>query len=158
MVGWFARKFDKWASGKQASEFIEFLKRLRAMDGEELGLVVALATDRRHILEADGHLVSDPTIYVAANPDFTFQLSRATIQHQKQGNLVLAAALMVWIHTLRAGTRLELRQYGRDMWRELQRGFPYVEQAALDAEHLFGKRLNVEGFNEFPKGLTPDPL
>jgi len=154
LVGWLDRKIGKWASGKQKKELGEFLNRLRAMDGEELGLVVACATDRRHLLEAQGHMVSDPIVYVAENPQFLAQLSQVTVEYQRQGRLVLAAAMMVWVHTLRAGLQGELRPYGRDMWRELQRGFPYVEEAAVHAAVDLKLILDTTGFDDVPKGLT----
>ena len=80
-MGWFTNKIDKWASGSQEKQFVEFLNRLRAMDGSELGWVVAMATDRRHVLEADGHRVSDPIMYVVENPDFLPSLSQDRCVH-----------------------------------------------------------------------------
>ena len=64
---------------------------------------------------------------------------------------------MVWVHTLRALDRPELRSLGRSMWRELARGFPYVEEVAGDAYGIFGMHFETRGFGKFPTGLTPEP-
>ncbi|EBX2183591.1 hypothetical protein E1A40_08750 [Salmonella enterica subsp. enterica serovar Aba] len=157
-MGWLASRFDKWAGKKQAQEICDFISRLKAMDSEEIGLVVATATNARHVLEQEGHDLMNPTVYLALRPEFTFSLSQTAIKFQKDGNYILAAALMVWIHTFRSGDRLELRQYGRDMWRELERGFPFVEDAALGYLQVTGIHLDYSDAEAFPSGLTPTPL
>jgi len=92
---------------------------------------VACATDWRHKLHDEGCDLLDPSICLAKDPMITFRLSNAIGKLQRSGNPQLAAGLMVWVHTLRAMTRPELRTLGRAMWRELERGFPHVEEAAL---------------------------
>ena len=77
---------------------------------------------------------------------------------KKKNNPIAASALMVWAHTARAGIRLELRSLGRELWRELSRGFPHVDEAAASFKALSGRSLNIEGAKQFPKGLTPEPL
>ena len=44
------------------------------------------------------------------------------------------------------------------MWKELERGFPYVEEQKPALEELTGKTVNIEGYQNFPKGLNPEPL
>lgn len=157
-MGWFANLFNKWATGKQRQELSHFVSLLRAMDGVEVGHVVALATHVRHQLEAKGHNPMDPIVYTAINPGFPLLLSRTTIELQKQHRPHDAAAFMVWAHTARAGVRLELRGLGRELWRELTRGFDHVEEGALSFQAMSGVALNIDGAREYPKGLTPDPL
>jgi hypothetical protein len=157
MASWFARKFDKWAAKSQTEQMSEFITGLRSADGEELGLVVAIATHLRNGMEEKGLIISDPIVFTSTHPYFTYEMSKTVIKLQKEGKLQLAAGWMVWVHTLRAGTRLELRQFGRDMWRELARGFPHVETAAITWGALQGVELDTRGAAEFPKGLTPDP-
>lgn len=157
-MGWLINKLNRWAVSSQSKELTEFVQKLSTMDGREIGFVVAMATDARHALEKEGHMVMDPIVYFPMNPGFPLSLSRTIIQLQKQGNPQAAAALMVWAHTMRVGANLELRQLGRDMWKELARGFPYVEDGAKDYQMLTGKVLNIEGTTNFPEGLTPDPI
>ena len=59
---------------------------------------------------------------------------------------------MVWLHTMRAAARLELRPLGRDMWRELARGFPYVEESVEEWSMLTDDTLDMSRATEFPKG------
>lgn len=134
-----------------------FTRHLRAMDGPELGLVVAVATHVRHQLEALNHSPSDPILYVAQNPGYPLFLRKRAVQLQKDQRPQDAAAFMIWLHTARAGLRLELRMQGRDMWKELSRGFPHVLEASTSFYLASGVLLNTEGACEFPIGLTPEP-
>lgn len=156
-MGWLANKFDKWASGSQEKELNNYTVGLRGMDGSEIGLIVAVATHQRHLLVAEGFNVMDPINFVSVNPMATYRLSQTIQSLQKERKYQAAAGLMVWVHTLRAATRPELRLLGREMWRELQRGFPYVEESALDAQIVMGLNLNVHDALSFPIGLAPNP-
>lgn len=157
-MGWLTRTIDTWASNKQREEMTHFVSLLKGMDGSEIGAVLAVATHVRHQLEAQGHHPMDPVAYTAINPEFPLLLSRTAIAIQKQQNRGQdAAAFMVWLHTARAAVRLELRGIGRELWRELSRGFPHVEEGARSFEHLLGVRPNIQNANEFPLGFTPDP-
>jgi len=157
-MDWFTRKVDKWASDKQRTEMADFVARLRAMDGVEIGNVVAVATHFRHSLEDDGHNPMDPIAYVAVNPGFPLFLSATASRLEKLQKKQEAAAFMIWTHTARAGARLELRGLGREMWRELSRGFPHVKKGAQDFRSLTGIHLNIADAEQFPFGLAPDSL
>jgi len=56
--------------------------------------------------------------------------------------------------------RLGLRALGRDMWRELSRGFPYASEAAVGMFNISGGEtiFCTENSDQFPSGLTPEPL
>ena len=157
MAGWLSRMFDRWAGNRQAQEMSDFVKSLRAMDADEIGMVVALATDQRNALESAGYRVSDPIIYNNQEPLFTFHMTRRVQRLQKENRLQEAAALMVWVHTMRAGSRAELRGLGREMWEQLARGFPYVEDQTNALEMLTGARPDVSEACKFPIGLAPEP-
>jgi hypothetical protein len=157
-MGWLMNKINSWSSDKQHEEMAHFVDMLRAMDGPELGHVVAIATHMRHALELEGHNVLDPIIYTGQNVGFPLFLSRTIAEAQKQGRTQDAAALMVWLHTARAGVRLELRNLAREMWRQLERGFPHVNESTLGFERTVGSPLNTQGATQFPSGLTPNPV
>lgn len=128
------------------------------MDADEIGMIVALATDRRHKLrEMYGWDLLEPALVEAADMSAAIKLNQLIRHLQKDSNQVTAAALMVWLHTLRASMSLDLRSAGRELWGQLERGFPY----ALDAEDGFvamgGNELNLGGYDQFPAGLTPIP-
>jgi hypothetical protein len=62
-------------------------------------------------------------------------------EFQKIGQPSDAAGTMVWLHSMRALAFPEVRELGRDMWKELQRGFPYVSDALSAIEALTGNSL-----------------
>ena len=157
-MGWLASRFNRWASDKQQGELTSFIANLRAMDGAEIGYVLAIATHIRHGMQGDGHNVMDPIVYSAQNPTFALYLSRMIVGAQKQGRNVEAAALMIWLHTMRAGIRIELRTLGRELWSQLERGFPFVEQAVAGGLPIAATRPNVTDASQFPAGFTPTPL
>jgi hypothetical protein len=157
-MGWLSRSVNKWASDKQFEELASFIANLRAMDGPEIGYVLAIATHIRHGMEGDGHNVMDPIVYTSQNPSFALYLSRMIIEAQKQGRNPEAAALMIWLHTMRAGIRIELRSLARELWSQLERGFPYVEQALVAGLPIAATHPNVTGASQFPAGFTPTPL
>ena len=156
-MGWLSNKIRKRLVATQLREMNEFVSNLRAMDSEEIGHIVVLATQMRHLLEGQGHNVMDPIVYTTQNIGFPQFLSSATNIAQKQKRAQDAAALLVWTHTARAGMILELRGMGRELWRQLERGFPYAQEAANGIEHLTGRRMNISGACDFPAGFTPDP-
>lgn len=156
-MGWLSNKINAWSSGKQREELSGFIENLRAMDASEIGFVLAIATHIRHEMESDGHHIMDPIVYTVQNPGFALFLSRLIAEAQKQGRLPEAAALMIWLHTACAGIRLELRSLGRELWAQLERGFPFVQQAALAGLPISAAHPNVMGASQFPAGLAPVP-
>jgi hypothetical protein len=117
---------------------------------------VATAADLRNTMPNLGPALLD--IEQIRHPDYmmlAFTLSRKIKELQAEGNAHAAAGLMVWLHTARAATDSQLRYLAKDMWAELERGFPFVDEAAEDIEMLVGKRPNVVGAAFFPLGLNP---
>jgi hypothetical protein len=160
-MGWLSNKFLIWATNSQAKDLEQFTARLSAMDSYEIGMIVAVATDRRHKLgELYGWDMLDPLSVEKLDPYAAVKLSRIIKQVQSDGHTIVAAGLMVWIHTLRAGTSLDLRILGRRLWSQLSRGFPHAIDAelSLDNTRRDGIILNMQGYDQFPIGLTPLPL
>ena len=157
-MGWLLNKANQWATRTQLAELDAFVGMLRSMDSAELGHVVAIATHWRHGLEDMGHNLMDPIIYAEQNPGFAAFLSASVANAQKADRRQDAAALLVWLHTTRAGRRLELRGLGREMWGELARGFPFVEDGAAGMHDLAGVTLRILDARQFPEGFTPRPL
>jgi hypothetical protein len=153
----------KIASRQSEKELSHFVDLLSSMDSDELGLVVAGATDIRHkLFHRKGWALLYPSVELAKDPAIAMDIGGLVKELQRQQNLAAAAALMVWAHSIRAmsqaGGLVNLRKIGRRMWGELARGFDCVEQAAETSEKLTGVSLNIEGYRQFPDGLTPEPL
>lgn len=158
LMGIFSRWFDRWALGTQAKEMQTFIDGLAGMDSRELGLVVVVATHLRNELEDDGFKLMNPLVDYPRDPSVVPRLHRLVRECQKIGQPTDAAGVMVWLHTMRVGGRHELRPQAREMWRQLSRGFPYVNDAASDLLRASFKIPRIDGACTFPAGLTPDPL
>jgi hypothetical protein len=156
-MGFFSRKIDKWAVKTQANEMSDFVSKLESMDGEDIGFVLAMAAHYRNGLSS-GQELMNPIAFAAINPTAALQLNRAIRDLQKHGRQSEAAGVMIWLHTTRAASSLELRGLGRKMWRELERGFSHVGKGAAIFFNMTGIILDVENANRFPEGLTPEPV
>lgn len=147
-----------WATNTQAKELEKFVSNLRALDGAEVGMIVALATRQRHILAVEyGWFLLDPFVTLQRDPGAAITLNALIRAAQRRGQEPLAAGMMVWLHSLRAMQSPELRQGGRDLWRQLQRGFPYCDQAQDEFYAVSGEVMNLHDHDQIPIGLTPDP-
>ena len=69
-----------------------------------------------------------------------------------------SVGLAVWVHTLRAITEIDLRGLGREMWKELERGFSHAKQGKDDMFVMTGVEIDLSNLGKFPTGLTPQPL
>ena len=157
-----ARIVGKWAAKRGKRELTDFVMRLRVGDSSEIAFVLAGATDIRHqMFELKGWRFLEPALEVSRDPMIITQVGDLVRASQRQ-KLPQAGFLMVWAHSLRAvssvGQYAELRTLGRDMWRELSRGFDKVEEAAVNARAALGINLNIEGYDQIPARLTPEPL
>lgn len=152
-----SRIFNTWALRTQQREIQSFVNQLAAMDGVEIGLLLAVATHMRNNLEDEGKMLMDPMMSIPIDPSPILILRGMITEYQKVRSMSDAAAAMVWLHTMRVGARHELRGTARMMWRELSRGMPHVAGASMDVYRITGQFPRTHGYEEFPKGLTPDP-
>lgn len=157
-MGVFSRIFNAWALRTQQREMQRFVDQLAAMDGAEIGLLLAVATHMRNNLEDEGKMLMDPIVTIPVDPSPILILRGMITEYQKARSMSDAAAAMVWLHTMRVGARHELRGTARAMWRELSRGMPHVSGASVDVYRITGQFPRTYGHDEFPKGLTPDPV
>jgi hypothetical protein len=109
-----------------------FIQILRGMDDTALGGLVVGANWTRKTLEQHGQIPKGLLTKGPVMDSFncmlsSIDISKAIKNHQKEGNNILASFLMVWMHSLRALSTFELTLLGQEMWQELQRGFPYIE-------------------------------
>jgi hypothetical protein len=142
----------------QLRESHKFLENLKVVDCNEIGFTVALATHFRNEWREKGIDVSDPIVAHSLNPSLVIDIIKEIRSLQRSGGEALASGLMVWVHSLRAANDLKLRETARNIWGELERGFPFVEQAQIEARHFIKTPLDITGYDQFPKGLTPKPI
>ena len=152
----------RWLFSKlQQRELNNYLQKLRGMDGDEIGGVVALAAHMRNrFLEDKGIDFLDPFSATIADPFCVATLSRTAKYFQKKGIVgqINAAAVILWVHTLRATMNPDLRMKVREMWGELSRGFPYLEYGARLLEKMTGDTLDLRDAGTYPDGFTPRPI
>lgn len=150
-----ARKVDSFLYREQREELNRFVWQLKSASRYEVGRLVAYATDIRHQMEAQGHRLLEPGIYAAAHPAFTAQLRKKKRQLEKSGQREFAAGMSVWEQTFLATTTPALKPLGLIMWQELERGFPYVAQNAIEVALLSLIELEVSGADSIPEGFLP---
>lgn len=152
--------FTRWASGKKLKEASHCLSHLKAADRQELGLQLAGATDMRHKLYGLWSWdLLQPRDLVERDAAAAFKVVRLIQEQQRRGNLVEAASLMIWAHTLRASpveATSDLKLTVRAIWEQLHLGDLYVEHAANDAMLLFKRPLDIDGYEETPDGFASD--
>src|SRR5262245_26420894 len=117
-----------------------FVDQLEAMDAREIELLATLASKvRRSVMEIHGFYLTNPAAVLDADPFFPLALVRMVKDAQRKGLSSVAAALMVWLHTLRAMQALELRPLGREVWAQLRRGNSRGQDA--EGDRSTGTRL-----------------
>lgn len=157
MPSFLARLLNPWFVRSQKKEVNAFTEALSAMDGREIGFLLAIATHQRNHWEDQGVLLMDPLVYYPIDPTIVLRLRGVLREYQKAKQFTDASGAMVWIHTMRVGGQHELRPLVREMWRQLERGFPYVLESALEIAAITNLAPRTTGYDQFPAGLTPDP-
>lgn len=136
----------------------DFTNKLSVVDAKEIGFVMAIALHWRNQLALEGLDLLKPQVVLVQAPNTKWKILQLIRKLQRDGEPSFAAGLMVWLHTLRAVSHLELRGHGRRMWAQLQRGFPHIDAGADSAARVFGKYIATDGAGTFPYGLTPEPI
>jgi hypothetical protein len=155
LSSWIKRKIDRRVSDQAADELNQFLIRIEGLDNKELGLVAAQAADVCARMHAEAGIdLLNPVAVIAESPHLGMKITSTVINMQKKGMQATVPGMMVWMHTLRAEDRLELRHAAKEMWRVIARGFPHAELAAFEFETLTGLRLEIDDdFLRVPNGF-----
>lgn len=151
----------RMADKSQQRDIDDYLLKLRGMDGSEIGGVIVLAAHMRNrFLDGTGLDFLTPHAVTAADPSVVIELVKTAKDFQKKGHrgLINAAALFVWIHTLRATINPNLRVKAREMWGELARGFPHIEEGTRLIEELMGETLELSKAGTYPDGFIPQTV
>lgn len=149
---WLKGASDRKLAGMQRAELQHFIDMLIGADDDQIGLVVAIATNFRNSVSENVDLL-DPINSVDVN--IPLQFVRHYQDLQKKGLQVLAPGVAVWLHTTRAVHSPSNRELVRQMWGVLRRGFPYVEEAAISFSAMTGQPLDYSGYDQIPIGFEP---
>ncbi|MDB2696781.1 hypothetical protein N9Y78_00935 [Alphaproteobacteria bacterium] len=146
-------------NNKMKSEISEYLLIIKGLSDEELGIAVLSAlTLRKEILKSSGIDLMDPLIALQKNPDLTITFSKKHEELTAQNLPHLTVPYTVWIHTLRSVSNPVIRTYGRQMWKELSRGFNYIEGKKENYRWIYGVEPSSELAGQFPIGLDPSDI
>ena len=161
MKDWFFGKIQTRALHVGAREVEKFVGGLKAMGDRDIGAIVAIATVIRINMEThgviakgvftDGSLPSTETLGV-----YQLEINKLARQFRRMGLASDSAGAMVWSYTLRCLNVPELRQLGNELWAELKRGFPHVEDALKEGEAAKGESFPERVWAEW--GMIPAGL
>jgi hypothetical protein len=149
------RMLEDWALGSQYRKMDEWLRSKAQLSDDRMGILVALVTHQRHALSASFSCdFLNPAQVLIAQPMICKKLETALAQMHKDGQPLAITGSFPWLFTLQAFFRPPLYDRGVDVWRQLQRGMPHVENCVAEMGDA-GTQLNLSGFDEFPKGFCP---
>ena len=162
VFGWLRKKVKNAAVDSQRDDLTRFVESLRGQSSSELAALILVATVVR--LTVDSRTLPIALLEgLSNNPDDLLSpvlLTRLIKDLQRQGSLPQAAGAMIWLHSARAILQPELRLLGRQMWAELVRGIPHVNDARLDLMSLTGQQIDPKyavAAVYVPPPLTPFP-
>ena len=160
---WRKRRAQLNAVRDATADLERFVLSLKGQSADELGMLVAIAAVIRMNMRQEGRLPDEALgVGVPLSDDqqdaIQANMSRLTREWQKMNQPTDAAGGMVWLHSLRASRYPEVRLLGRQMWGELQRGFPTAFQAFDFIEKATQKPLPLgclQASQFIPVGLEP---
>ncbi|NKW72251.1 hypothetical protein HGD85_04700 [Rhodobacteraceae bacterium R_SAG10] len=162
MVGWLKRKALAAASKAQENEIRAQTQRLKGMSDDEIGFLVAGSTIIRLLLISEGIIPIEALDLSLERDDLKMDMVPVKLgylirKYQKMGQPNDAAFTMSWLHSTRALCNLDIRVFGREMWAELSRGFPYAREKLIEIEKTTTKTRDIsdEDLEFVPVGLEP---
>lgn len=149
----------------QKKEMKAFLQGLKGQDGRDIAVSIIVSTAYRNsVLKIDKVNLLSPAIEFQLDPLILLRIGMGIKEKQKTEDYLVAAALMIWLHTIRSITHPSLRALGRDIWAELARGMACVPELveegvtlSLLSELYPTMTFDITDYDKFPMGLTPSP-
>jgi len=137
----------------------DWIKNLSALDSEEVAGILVMAMSFRNILRQTNNIdLMLPFLAINQEPTIAIMLNRQLQELQKEKLFSIASGAIVWLFTIRAAFEPSLRDLGRQLWRELARGFLKANESAEGLFELTGEMPDITDIGRFPDGFTPDRL
>lgn len=153
MFGWLKRRAQMKFARMMIDDIERFNAGLRGISDEEMGAILAQTYHWMGVLENEYNCdLEHPDLFAATRPEAAITVNHMIRQIQKR-NQALAPGLMVWLHSLRASSVPEVREHGRAMWKELQRGEAHLRSGA-DSFGVFGMPLDISARGRWPTNLV----
>jgi len=159
MFGWLRAKAHASLVRIQGREMMDWIRRLQSQDGDEVAAILAMAMHYRNSMLSELKMdLMYPFAAIQKDHFLADRLNQDLQEVQQEKLFSLGSAIIVWLFTIRAAQEPVLRSLGRDLWRQLARGFPHVHEAAASLGQISGVTINTNDAGRFPDGFTPDPL
>ena len=159
MFGWLKNKAQAKFVGIQKREVDDWIAKLRSLDSSEVATILAMAMHYRNtVLDEKEIDLMFPFVVITIDPSFALKVNHDVQKLQREKLFSMASGAIVWLFTLRAALSPELRESGRQIWAQLERVFPKVEEAAHGFYAVTGMLPDFDGAGKFPDGFTPDPI
>jgi hypothetical protein len=153
MFGWLKRKAQLKIIASMEQDISRFIAGLKGASAQEVGMIVLGANHWRNVLESKfGWNLDHPDIVAMRDIGAAVTLN-GMIRDVQKVNPAMAPGLMVWLHSVRASQTPEIRALGREMWSQLARGIPHVEETAHGLVAHLGVRLDPNGYDRMPENL-----
>lgn len=151
MLSLFKSKRNKWRD-EAKKQFQIYIDSLKGMDADELGSLLDIAKKLKDSMlqkvdpkDTYTHLVFSEPLKLSEELSLTYldTLHKQIISMAGAKREIAVGAFFLWWLSLAAATFAELRFQGREMWRELERGFQHC--------------MSFDPDDDLPKGLEPLP-
>lgn len=162
MIGWLKRTALAASSKVQENEIRAQTQMFKGMSDDEIGFLVAGSTILRLRYMSEGIIPPEALDLSLERDDLKMdmvpiRLGKFIRDFQKMGQPTDAAFTMIWLHSTRSLCNLDIRVFGREMWAEISRGFPYAREQLVEIEKMSAKTREISDKDlEFvPIGLEP---
>jgi hypothetical protein len=166
MFSIFKSRRNRWRD-EAKKLFDVYIASLKGLDTDEVGAALDLAKSLKSTMLENlppgetqlWRMFSDP---LGLPEDASLKLLQVWHKMMRSaggsGEEAAAGTLAIWWLSLAAATFAELRVYGKEMWAELERGFPYCESfdSTRDVPQGLGKEMLADArtFREIGQGGT----
>ncbi|MDA0997142.1 MAG: hypothetical protein O2944_02920 [Proteobacteria bacterium] len=154
-VAWLRARANLWAQARYRREAKAFQGHLARLSDNDVGFVLAIAAHQRNKLQDEGIDLGRIGALVEARPMYHHELAKAVNALGRAKRAHDAIGLQVWVHSLRTVADAELRDYGREIWKELRRGVPHLAEQRTYFRDLSGYDLDISGGGNVPAELAP---
>jgi len=137
---WVKRKVNDVGSKSSVKDLQRVVVMLKGMSDDELAALVSLSHALRENMRETSGIDIAYHLSDFDNPECgeAWVHVRNMVRHcQAKEMFEASAALMVWLHSIRAMHYLECRYYGQQMWSELLRGTRALQAAGESIDDYF---------------------
>ena len=158
-----ASHFKDRAMSSSRKAVQDYINGLRQMTDQDLGVILVVSTVIRINMENEGYLpkglYSDQTLPTATELGrYQMDLNKLVRDFNKMRQHTDAVGTLLISYSLRCLNVPEVRDLGRDMWAEMQRGLAFGEDALKQGEEEKGEAFPKRAWQEWrqiPVGLEP---